>query len=51
MCPPLFIAEFIPEYIPYCPLELRNLDKTFGLGLLKDISPPKKKAGTTSSGW
>jgi len=30
---------------------LRNLDKTFGLGLLKDISPPKKKAGTTSSGW
>lgn len=30
---------------------LRNLDKTFGLGLLKDISPPKKKQETTSSGW
>jgi hypothetical protein len=30
---------------------LRNLDKTFGLGLLKDISPPKKKAEPTSSGW
>jgi hypothetical protein len=30
---------------------LRNLDKTFGLGLLKDISPPKKKTEPTSSGW
>lgn len=30
---------------------LRNLDKTFGLGLLKDISPPKKKQQTTSSSW
>jgi hypothetical protein len=30
---------------------LQNLDKTFGLGLLKDISPPKKKQQTTSSGW
>jgi len=30
---------------------LQNLDKTFGLGLLKDITPPKKKAETTSSGW
>jgi hypothetical protein len=30
---------------------LRNLDKTFGLGLLKDIAPPKKKAEPTSSGW
>lgn len=30
---------------------LQNLDKTFGLGLLKDITPPKKKTETTSSGW
>jgi len=30
---------------------LQNLDKTFGLGLLKDISPPKKKQQTTSSSW
>ena len=30
---------------------LQNLDKTFGLGLLKDITPPKKKPETTSSGW
>jgi hypothetical protein len=30
---------------------LRNLDKTFGLGLLKDISPPKKKTEPTSSSW
>jgi len=30
---------------------LRNLDKTFGLGLLKDITPPKKKPEPTSSGW
>ena len=30
---------------------LQNLDKTFGLGLLKDISPPKKKQEATSSGW
>jgi len=30
---------------------LQNLDKTFGLGLLKDISPPKKKQQTTSSEW
>jgi hypothetical protein len=30
---------------------LRNLDKTFGLGLLKDITPPKKKSEPTSSGW
>jgi hypothetical protein len=30
---------------------LQNLDKTFGLGILKDITPPKKKAEPTSSGW
>ena len=30
---------------------LQNLDKTFGLGLLKDISPPKKKQQATSSSW
>jgi hypothetical protein len=30
---------------------LQNLDKTFGLGLLKDITPPKKKQQATSSGW
>jgi hypothetical protein len=30
---------------------LKNLDKTFGLGLLKDISLPKKKQEATSSGW
>lgn len=30
---------------------LQNLDKTFGLGLLKDITPPKKKTEPTSSGW
>ena len=30
---------------------LQNLDKTFGLGLLKDVTPPKKKQQTTSSGW
>jgi hypothetical protein len=30
---------------------LQNLDKTFGLGLLKDITPPKKKQQTTSSSW
>jgi hypothetical protein len=30
---------------------LQNLDKTFGLGLLKDISPPKKKQQATSSLW
>ena len=30
---------------------LQNLDKTFGLGLLKDISPPKKKQEATSSSW
>jgi hypothetical protein len=30
---------------------LQNLDKTFGLGLLKDISPPKKTQKATSSGW
>ena len=30
---------------------LQNLDKTFGLGILKDITPPKKKPETTSSGW
>ena len=30
---------------------LQNLDKTFGLGLLKDITPPKKKQQATSSSW
>lgn len=30
---------------------LQNLDKTFGLGLLKDITPPKKKQEATSSSW
>lgn len=30
---------------------LQNLDKTFGLGLLKDISPPKKTQKATSSSW
>jgi hypothetical protein len=30
---------------------LQNLDKTFGLGILKDITPPKKKPEPTSSGW
>ena len=30
---------------------LQNLDKTFGLGLLKDITPPKKKTEPTSSRW
>jgi hypothetical protein len=30
---------------------LQNLDKTFGLGLLKDVTPPKKKQQATSSGW
>lgn len=30
---------------------LKNLDKTFGLGLMKDTTPPKKKTETTSSGW
>ena len=30
---------------------LQNLDKTFGLGLLKDVTPPKKKQQATSSSW
>ena len=30
---------------------LQNLDKTFGLGLLKETTPPKKKQQATSSGW
>jgi hypothetical protein len=30
---------------------LKNLDKTFGLGILQDITPPKKKQQTTSSSW
>jgi hypothetical protein len=30
---------------------LQNLDKTFGLGLLKDISPPKRSQKATSSSW
>lgn len=30
---------------------LKNLDKTFGLGLMKDTAPPKKKTEPTSSGW
>jgi hypothetical protein len=30
---------------------LQNLDKTFGLGLLKDIAAPKKKQQATSSSW
>lgn len=30
---------------------LKNLDKTFGLGIMKETEPPKKKTATTSSGW
>ena len=30
---------------------LKNLDKTFGLGIMKETAPPKKKTTTTSSGW
>lgn len=30
---------------------LKNLDKMFGLGVLKDTTPPVKTQKTTSSGW
>jgi hypothetical protein len=30
---------------------LKNLDKMFGLGVLKDTTPPTKTPKTTSSGW
>lgn len=30
---------------------LKNLDKMFGLGVLKDTTPPVKTPKTTSSGW